>query len=148
MRFENDTSDTAYFRGYEWWLMDESKSRNSEIKFSGLEWGVPGWIIENGSIFSEKNIQYIINWIKGAKKYHNISIDTIGVGYNEGNYDITWIKKIKKNLTDNGLENIKTIAADDCCGRQYKILSDMEKDPELASAIDIIGTHCPGTING
>jgi hypothetical protein len=28
----------------EWWLMEEAKARNPDIKLYGLSWAVPGWI--------------------------------------------------------------------------------------------------------
>ena len=44
MRTADDSSPTAFMRGYENWLMVEAKSRNPDIHLSGLEWGVPGWV--------------------------------------------------------------------------------------------------------
>jgi len=36
--------DENYNRGYEWWLMTESKKRNPQVKLSGLQWGAPNWV--------------------------------------------------------------------------------------------------------
>ena len=30
--------------GYEWWLMEQAKALNPNIKLYGLAWGAPGWI--------------------------------------------------------------------------------------------------------
>jgi hypothetical protein len=37
--------------GYEWWLMEQAKARNPNIKLYGLAWGAPGWI-GNGNFWS------------------------------------------------------------------------------------------------
>src|SRR6185436_3174250 len=34
-------------RGYEWWLAQQAKARNPNIKLVGLTWGAPGWIGSN-----------------------------------------------------------------------------------------------------
>jgi hypothetical protein len=46
MRTADDDSPTAFDRGYENWLMVEAKKRNPDIHLSGLEWGVPGWLVD------------------------------------------------------------------------------------------------------
>ena len=46
MRTADDSSPTAFDRGYENWLMVEAKKRNPDIHLSGLEWGVPGWVAQ------------------------------------------------------------------------------------------------------
>eukprot|EP00756_Hemistasia_phaeocysticola_P001634 Hpha_TRINITY_DN11151_c0_g3::TRINITY_DN11151_c0_g3_i2::g.27808::m.27808 len=51
-------------------------------------------------------------------------------------------------LNDTQLKHVRTVAADQCCGSQYHVVDSMRTDPDLASAVDIVGTHCPGTING
>ncbi len=33
-----------YRRGYEWWLMQEAKARNPNIKLYGLAWAWPQWV--------------------------------------------------------------------------------------------------------
>jgi len=47
---ERTPTDRNYHRGYEWWLMQQAKLRNPDIKFYGLEWGAPGWF--NGGFYS------------------------------------------------------------------------------------------------
>ena len=32
--------------GYEWWLMEQAKARNPNIKLYALAWGAPGWVGE------------------------------------------------------------------------------------------------------
>ena len=54
---------------------------------------------------------------------------------------------MRKSLDAAGLAHIKTIAPDSW-GAMWAIVADMEDDAELAAAVGVIGTHCPGYING
>jgi hypothetical protein len=38
---EHDRGDLNCDRGYEWWLMEQAKARNANIKLYGLAWGAP-----------------------------------------------------------------------------------------------------------
>ena len=56
--------------------------RNPDIKLYGLPWVWPGWL--GGGKFNPysnitNTVKYITNWITGAKKTHNLTIDYIGV---------------------------------------------------------------------
>eukprot|EP01043_Picozoa_sp_COSAG02_P004487 COSAG02_NODE_117_length_35386_cov_78.819163_21_plen_87_part_00 len=66
--------------------MVEAKKRNPEIKLFTLAWTAPGWIGDGsrgpesqGGYYSEDNIRYHLNWIKGAKETHNLTLDYMGV---------------------------------------------------------------------
>ena len=70
----------------EWWLMVEAKKRNPDIKLFTLAWTAPGWIGDGtrgpesqGGYYSQDNIKYHLNWIKGAKETHNLTLDYMGV---------------------------------------------------------------------
>ena len=90
MRSRDDgVTEEAFNRGYETWLLREAKARNPDIITMGLSWGAPGWI-GNGStadypgrnstlFFSDDNILYHVRWAAGLKKWHNISLDWMGV---------------------------------------------------------------------
>ncbi|XP_067656744.1 galactocerebrosidase-like isoform X2 [Haliotis asinina] len=133
-----------YQRGYEWWLMLEAKKRNPNIKLYGLPWTFPGWIgdgTRSPYTNPKQTATYVLKWVLGAKKYYNLTIDYIGV-WNERDYNITYIKILRKTLDDNGLSNVRIVAADGGWG----IANDIQKDSVLASAIDYIGTHYPGTL--
>ena len=85
---------TAYYnRGYEWWLMKEAKGRNQSIYLDCLCWGAPGWI-GDGKYYSDDNIDYILSFIKGAKKYHGLTIDYTGI-WNERMHNNRLCKKAK-----------------------------------------------------
>ncbi|HZR43297.1 MAG TPA: hypothetical protein VFB12_24490 [Ktedonobacteraceae bacterium] len=139
-------TDQNYFRGYEWWLMEQAKARNPNIKLYGLEWGAPGWFQASPDIdakhpfWSHDNITYIINWIKGAQIYHHLHIDYIG-GWNESGYNKTWYEDLKQALVSNGLTT-KIVASDEI---GWAVATDMKNDPAFNSAIDIVGSHYPTT---
>ena len=126
-------------RGYEWWLMKEAKKRNPDIYLDCLSWGAPGWI-GNGNFYSDDNIDYIISFIKGAYKYHGISIDYTGL-WNERAHNIEFAKNLKKDLLNNNLKHVKLIASDQCSGNQWAIADDILLDSTLSKAIDVIGDH-------
>src|SRR5881396_2990206 len=47
---QHSRNDLNCDRGYEWWLGEQAKARNPNIKLYGLAWGAPGWI-GNGNWF-------------------------------------------------------------------------------------------------
>ena len=85
----------AYNRGWEWWLLEQAKQRNPDIVTMALSWGAPGWIgnksywpadkdgfIGDPAFYSADDIDFHVRWVRGLKKFHNISLDYIGV-FNE-----------------------------------------------------------------
>lgn len=54
----------------------------SSFLSAGLPWSFPGWL-GNGFNWPYENLQltayYVITWIVGAKHYHDLDIDYIGV---------------------------------------------------------------------
>jgi len=141
-REELENPKPAYFnRGYEWWLMKEAKKRNPNIYLDCLEWGAPGWI-GDGNYYSQDNINYIVSFIKGAKKYHGLTIDYTGI-WNEKMYNIEFIKGLRKALDNNGLTDVKIVVGDQDGNRQWMIADDMKQDEELRKAVAVIGDHYP-----
>uniref|UniRef100_A0A2K5EKB3 Galactocerebrosidase n=1 Tax=Aotus nancymaae TaxID=37293 RepID=A0A2K5EKB3_AOTNA len=136
--------DENYFRGYEWWLMKEAKKRNPNITLIGLPWSFPGWL-GKGFNWPYVNLQltayYVVTWIVGAKRYHDLDIDYIGI-WNERSYNVNYIKVLRKMLNYQGLQQVKIIASDSLW---ESISAFMLLDAELLKAIDVIGAHYPGT---
>jgi hypothetical protein len=130
-------TDENYDRGYEWWLMKEAKARNPKIMLDILPWGAPGWI-GNGKYYSQDMANYMVKFIQGAKKVHGLDIDYVGI-WNETNYDVGYIKMLKKTLLANGLTT-KVVAAD-LYENQWKITDDFKQDPELKNAVYAITAH-------
>ena len=126
-REELNKPKPSYFnRGYEWWLMKEAKKRNPDLLLDCLEWGAPGWI-GNRHFYSDDNIRYIIAFLKGARKFHQLDINYTGV-WNERMYDADWIKKLRRSLDRNDLSEVKIVAADLCCGEEGKLAGEVYRD--------------------
>nr|WP_255956087.1 ricin-type beta-trefoil lectin domain protein [Streptomyces sp. ODS25] len=123
-------------RGYEWWLMEQAKARNPNIKLYGLAWGAPGWI-GNGNFWSSDMIGYLVSWL-GCAKQHGLTIDYLG-GWNERNYNISWYEQLRSTLDSNGYGSIKIVGADS----DWAVANDINSNPAFAASVDIIGTHYP-----
>ncbi|PWA16372.1 hypothetical protein CCH79_00004458 [Gambusia affinis] len=181
MHYENDEN---YFRGYEWWLMKEAKKRNPNITLIALPWAFPGWVGrgENWPYdFPDVTAAYVVNWVIGAKKYHDLDIQYIGI-WNERIFNSKYIKVLRNMLDRVGLTDVGIIAADGDWDIAKYLIADphlndsvqllrytLDKtglesvrivasdnlwepitmflmlDPELSSAVDVIGAHYPGT---
>ncbi|XP_046548396.1 galactocerebrosidase-like [Haliotis rubra] len=135
-----------YQRGYEWWLMLEAKKRNPDIKLYGLPWAYPGWVggptRDNPWTDPERPVNYVLNWIMGAKTVYNLTIDYVGI-WNERMYSIPYIKLLRRILDNTGFSNVKIVGAD----KKWEIADDILQDEELGAAVENIGCHYPGTFS-
>ena len=120
--------------GYEWWLMEQAKARNPNIKLYGLAWGAPGWL---GSFFSTPTIDYLVSWL-GCAGSHGLTIDYLG-GWNERGYTISWYENLRSTLNSSGYAAVKVVGADS----DWSIADDMVSNPAFASSVDIVGAHYP-----
>ncbi|XP_030580847.1 galactocerebrosidase isoform X2 [Archocentrus centrarchus] len=140
MHYENDEN---YYRGYEWWLMKEAKKRNPNITLIGLPWAFPGWVGQ-GKNWPYDNpdvtAAYVVNWILGAKQYHDLDIQYVGI-WNERNFDVKYIKVLRNMLDKVGLSGVGIIAADG----DWSIANSMIQDLGLNASVEVIGAHYPGT---
>src|SRR6266480_6574926 len=66
---KHTAADLDCNRGYEWWLMEQAKARNPNIKLVGLSWGAPGWI-GNGNFWSTDMVNYLMAWLDCARNGH------------------------------------------------------------------------------
>ncbi|XP_054894625.1 galactocerebrosidase isoform X2 [Poeciliopsis prolifica] len=140
MHYENDEN---YFRGYEWWLMKEAKKRNPNITLIALPWAFPGWVGRGKNWpydFPDVTAAYVVNWIIGAKKYHDLDIQYIGI-WNERTFDSTYIKVLRNMLNRVGLTDVGIVAADG----DWSIAKFLIADPHLNDSVQVIGAHYPGT---
>lgn len=140
---KHTASDEDYNRGYEWWLMEQAKARNPQIKFIALPWGAPHWV-GSGNYWSHDMIEYIVKWLKHAESDHHVRVDYLG-GRNEHGYDVQWYKDLRAALRANGLGSVQVIASDDWEKEKlWSIASLMKNDPALNDSVDILGAHGPG----
>jgi glycosyl hydrolase family 59/ricin-type beta-trefoil lectin protein/glycosyl hydrolase family 59 (putative galactocerebrosidase) len=122
--------------GYEWWLMEQAKARNPNIKLYGLAWGAPGWI-SGGTFFSTGAIGYLVAWLNCAKSL-GLTIDYLG-GWNERGYSISWYEQLRSTLNSDGYSSVQLVGADS----DWTIAGDIAANPTFASAVSIIGVHYP-----
>ncbi|GKQ39038.1 RICIN domain-containing protein [Streptomyces sp. A012304] len=124
--------------GYEWWLMEQAKLRNPDIKVLGMPWGAPGWI-GNGNFYSQDMIDYYLSWLDCAKQ-HGVNVDYVG-GWNEKDYNATWYVNLKAALRANGYSSVKLVGGDHFGANAWTIATGMKNNSALYDAIDIAGGH-------
>jgi O-glycosyl hydrolase len=122
-------------RGYEWWLAQQAKARNPNIKLYGLAWGAPGWI-GGGNFWSSDMVDYLIAWLNCART-NGLSIDYLG-GWNERGHVKSWYESLRGALNANGFASVKVVADD---STPWQVADDMVTDPTFAASVDIVGTH-------
>ncbi len=130
---EHTSGDLNCGRGYEWWLMEQAKARNPNIKLYGLAWGAPGFL---GSFFSTATVTYLMDWL-GCAASNGLSIDYLG-GWNERGYDKTFYENLHASIASHGYHTL-VVGADSDWG----IADAMVSDATFKASVDIIGTHYP-----
>lgn len=123
--------------GFEWWLMEEAKKRNPDIKLYALAWGTPGWVGE--TFWTDDTIDYLLSWLDLAHD-KGFVIDYIG-GWNERLWDADWYIKFGRAL-DVRFPHTKLVAADDI-HEPWAIAIEMTTNRALREAVDIVGVHSP-----
>jgi hypothetical protein len=53
-------------------------------------------------IFSPRNIEYLVDWVSGLKTHKNLTLDSLGIGYNEHSFNASWMKEMKQALVAAG----------------------------------------------
>ena len=129
-------NDENYERGVGWWLMKEARRRNPAIKLTALAWNFPGWVKRGDS---QATVEYLVKYLQGAKRVQGLDIDYIGI-WNETKMNPEFIKRLRRALDANHLKT--RIVADDLVNT-WDIVGEMDRDPELRAAVDVIGTHYP-----
>ena len=122
--------------GYEFWLMEQAKQRNPNIKLYGLAWGAPGWI-GGGNFWSTDMVNYLVSWL-GCAKQDGLTINYLG-GWNERGYNISWYEQLRSTLNADGYSAVQIVGADS----DWSVANDVASNPAFANAVNIIGTHYP-----
>jgi len=142
-------ADTNFQRGYEWFMINEAKKRNPDLKLNGCAWGCPGWI-GNGNFWSQDMCDYYAVWIKGLKSKWGYDMNAIGCR-NESGVNIPFVEMFRTTLNNDGLTNVKIHAFDNYTADKYDFTSQFATNAALNSAVDIIGAHTTWkaqTVNG
>jgi hypothetical protein len=122
--------------GYEFWLMEQAKDRNPNIKLYGLAWTAPGWI-GGGNFWSTDMINYLVTWLNCAKS-DGLTINYLG-GWNERGYNISWYEQLRSTLNADGYSAVQIVAADS----DWSVANDIASNSAFANAVSVIGTHYP-----
>lgn len=125
-------------RGYEWWIMEQAKARNPNIKLVGLAWGAPGWI-GNGTFMSNDMVDYLVSWL-GCAGQHGLSIDYLTAAQNEKLYDANWTIGLRNSLNSRGYSGVKIIFGDDYPG-SWNPANVVASNATLRGVVDVIGGH-------
>ena len=133
--YAHSPTDIGWGRGYEWWLAKEAKQRNPNIALASLSWCVPGWV--QGGFISSADVKYHVDYVKGAKLHHNLTLDYVGV-FNERESTPEYIIELRAALDAAGFETTKLVASD--LGN-FGIYNHMAANKTLEAAVDVIGTH-------
>ena len=133
---EHTSGAVACNAGYEFWLMEQAKERNPNIKLYGLAWAAPGWI-GGGNFWSTDMINYLVSWL-GCAKSDGLTINYLG-GWNERGYDISWYEQLRSTLNADGYSAVQIVGADS----DWSVANDIAANSAFANAVQIIGTHYP-----
>ncbi|GGN49972.1 galactosylceramidase [Streptomyces albiflavescens] len=129
--------DQNYQRGYEWWLMEQAKARNPGIKLAALAWAAPGWI-GTSDVWTKNMITYLVNYLRGARDVHGLTIDYLG-GWNENGWDSGWFVDLRKALDAGGFGHVQLVGADG----GWDVVTDMQNNQAFNDAIAVVGAHYP-----
>jgi hypothetical protein len=139
--YTNRVSD-QFLRGYEIWLMQEGRRRNTNLYLESLQWGAPFWI-GGGQFFSKENADYIATYHQTLREQFHLPIQYQGI-WNEVQYNSDWIKLLRRTLDERGLSAVKIVAADQIASEAWTIVTQMQADPALEAAIHAVGDHYLG----
>jgi hypothetical protein len=125
-------------RGYEWWIAEQAKARNPNIKLVGLAWGAPGWI-GNGTFFSNDLVNYYLSWL-GCAKQHGLTIDYLTPVQNEKQWSADWTVTIRNALNANGYSGVKIISGDSWPG-DWGPAGAISTNTAYRNAVDVLSAH-------
>ncbi|MEU4744372.1 ricin-type beta-trefoil lectin domain protein [Actinosynnema sp. NPDC023658] len=123
-------------RGYEWWIAEQARARNPNIKLVALPWGAPGWL---GTFLSRDTIDYLLSWL-GCAKQHNLSIDYFTAAQNEKAWSPSWTVDLRNALNAAGYSSMKLIVGDSWPG-DWGPAGPISTDTAYRNATDILSAH-------
>ena len=132
-------TDENYYRGYEWWLMEQARQRNPAMVLDATAWSAPAWL-GNGNFWSQDTADYLSKWIMGAKSAHGLDIDYVGCRNEKGD-NTSWVKTFRTTLNSNNLTNVGIHAFDNWGATSWTWATGMNTDATLKAAVYAIGSH-------
>jgi hypothetical protein len=132
--------------GYEFSIAQAAVSRNPNLVLYGLQWTAPAWVTGSdggtATLFTQKDINYLIDWLNCAKSL-DLTVGYLG-GWNEnagGEFDTQtgyqWYVNLRTALNSNGFGNVKIIAGD--INPRWEFASTASPNP--FPEIDVLGAH-------
>ena len=92
--------------GYEGWLAQEARARNPGIQIWSLSWGVPGWIGDDGSYYTEQNIQFQLAWLECLRGRYEVVPNYLGLWNEEAQGSVDYVLALRKALDARGFGNV------------------------------------------
>src|SRR5215831_17900368 len=119
--------------GYEFAIAQQAVARNPDLKLYGLQWGAPGWVGANGSLFTSADIRYLLDWL-GCAQQNGLTISYLG-GWNErdNGSHASWFHALRLALNADGYQNVQIVAGDGISSSKWAYSS----SPDVA----IMGAH-------
>jgi galactosylceramidase len=134
-------TDENYFRGYEWWLMEQARARNPAIYLDATPWSGPSWLGSNNNLFTQNTATYIAKWLNGAKTYHNLDVNYVGCRNEKGTSE-TYADLLRTTLNSNGLTSVGIHAFDNPgSSANWTWATDLLTNTTLNAAVYAIGQH-------
>jgi Glycosyl hydrolase family 59 len=132
--------------GYEFSIAQAAVQRNPNLVLYGLQWTAPAWVTGTDAgtptLFTQKDINYLIDWLNCAKSL-GLTVGYLG-GWNEnagGEFDTStgyqWYVKLRNALNANGFGNVKIIAGD--INPRWEFASTASPNP--FPEINVLGAH-------
>lgn len=131
--------EADYYRGYTWWVLREAKRRNPRLTLDAAAWSAPGWI-GGGNFWSADAADYYVDWLRGLRDVHGLTLDAIGCR-NEKGQSHEFAKTLRSALDKAGFAATRLHAYDNWYDGKMAFLRDMERDTALVRAIDLVSGH-------
>ena len=98
--------------GDEFAIARQAVARNPRLKLYGLQWGAPGWVGRNGSLFTSADIRYLLDWL-GCARQHGLTVSYLG-GWNERDHHGNggWYRRLRAALDAGGFGGVQIVAGD------------------------------------
>ncbi|MCE5299827.1 MAG: hypothetical protein LLG37_03005 [Spirochaetia bacterium] len=126
--------ETPSARGVNFWMCREAKKINDKMKFGAGRWGMPAWAASS----MEAKQKYYLAYVETMKN-NNTPLDFLAPDENEGAFDRDWVAGVLRPALDEaGYRGLSLVAKD---GPDWNIAYELEKDPELKSAVAGMNCH-------
>jgi len=98
--------------GYELAIARQAVALNPRLKLYGLQWGAPGWVGRNGSLFTRADIRYLLDWL-GCARRRDLTISYLG-GWDEKDFGghAGWYRRLRAALDAHGYRHVRIVAGD------------------------------------